>query len=213
MRIGRTLLAMLAVGVAAGAAWRVVQKLRAQPCPTALAWWLESPLVDRLAGTAATLDHLGLQPGQRVLEIGPGPGRLLIPAARRVLPDGSVTGLELQAGMIERLRRRIEQAGLTNVTLVQGDATESHFPPRSFDVVYLCTVLGEIHDRLAALKQAHDVLVPGGRLSITEIRFDPHFQPLETVRALAEAAGFRLEQVYPGLGRYTANFRREEGEA
>lgn len=209
MRIRRTLLTALVVGVTAGAVWRLVQQLRTQPCPTVLAWWLESPFVDWLAGTTATLDHIGLQPGQRVLEIGPGPGRLLVPAARRVLPGGSVTGLELQAGMVERLRRRVERAGLTNVTVVQGDAAEPHFPPASFDVVYLCTVLGEIADRAAALKQAHDALKPGGRLSITEIRPDPHFQPLEAVRKLAEAAGFRLEQVYPGLGRYTANFVRE----
>jgi len=206
MQIRRTLLTALVVGVTAGAVWRLAQKLRAQPCPTVLAWWLESPIVDRLAGTTATLDRIGLRPGQRVLEIGPGPGRLLIPAARRVLPGGSATGLELQAGMVERLCRRIERANLTNVTVVQGDAAEPHFPPGSFDVVYLCTVLGEINDRAAALKQAHDVLVPGGRLSITEIRFDPHFQPLEAVQTLAEAAGFRLEQVYPGLGQYTANF-------
>lgn len=47
-------------------------------CPTWLAGSLASPLIDKLVGTQTTLDRLGLQPGQWVLERGPGPGRLLI---------------------------------------------------------------------------------------------------------------------------------------
>ncbi len=42
----------------------------------------------QIGSDQTTLDRMGLQPGQRVLEVGPGPGRLLIPAARRVLPAG-----------------------------------------------------------------------------------------------------------------------------
>ncbi len=52
---------------------------------------------------------LGLRPGQRVLEVGPGPGKLLVPAARLVLPDGEAVGLELQPGMARRLAARAER--------------------------------------------------------------------------------------------------------
>lgn len=79
-----------------------------------------------------------------------------------------------------------------NLEAVLGDVTQPHFPPRSFDVIYLCTVLGEIPDREAALKQCHEALKPGGRLSTTEIFPDPHYQSRTTVQRLANAAGFKL---------------------
>jgi ubiquinone/menaquinone biosynthesis C-methylase UbiE len=149
---------------------------------------------------------MGLQPGQRVLEIGPGPGRLLIPAARRVLPGGEVVGLDIQPGMIERLKARAAQTGVTNLTTILGDATQSNVPAESFHVVYLCTVFGEIPDREAALRQCYAALKPGGLLSITEIFPDPHYQPRATVQRLAETAGFRLREMHGRWYFFTANF-------
>lgn len=162
--------------------------------------------MDKLMGTQTTLDRLGLQPGQRVLEVGPGPGRLLIPAAQRVLPAGKVVGLDVQPGMIERLKARAERAGVSNLTTILGDATQPNTPPESFDVIYLCTVLGEIPDREAALRQCHAALKPGGLLSITEIFPDPHYQSRATVQQLAETTGFRLKEIHGPWYFFTANF-------
>lgn len=188
--------------------WRWAARRRLLPCPTWLAGGLESPLMDRLMGTDRTLDRLGLRPGQRVLEVGPGPGRLLIPAARRVLPGGEVVGLDVQPGMLDRLHVRAARAGITNLETVLGDAAEAHFPAESFDVIFLSTVLGEIPDREAALRQAHAALRPGGLLSITEIFPDPHYQSQASVRHLAEAAGFRLREIHGPWYRFTANFAK-----
>ena len=204
--IGLFLLGLLAVNLL----WRWASRRRSLPCPTWLASILESPLTDRVAGTQATLDRLDLQPGQRVLEIGPGPGRLLIPAARRVLPDGEVVGLDIQPGMLERLKARAAQAGVSNLTTTLGDATQPHFPPESFDVVYLCTVLGEIPDRETALRQCYAALKPGGLLSITELLPDPHYQSPATVQRLAAAAGFRLREMHGRWYFFTANFVKGE---
>jgi ubiquinone/menaquinone biosynthesis C-methylase UbiE len=191
--------------------WRRMSRRRSLPCPSLFAGFLESTWMDRLMGTQSTLDRLGLQPGQQVLEVGPGPGRLLIPAARRVLPGGEVVGLDIQPGMIERLKARAEQAGVANLKAVLGDATQPHFPPESFDVVYLCTVLGEIPNREAALRQCYDALKPGGLLSITEIFPDPHFQSRATVLRLAEATGFQLQEIYGHWYFFTANFIKDGG--
>ncbi len=57
--------------------WRWASRRRSLTCPTWLASGLESPIMGRLMGTKTTLDRMGLQPGQHVLEVGPGPGRLL----------------------------------------------------------------------------------------------------------------------------------------
>ncbi|HEU5432050.1 MAG TPA: methyltransferase domain-containing protein, partial [Thermomicrobiales bacterium] len=122
----------IVAGLAVAAAlivWRLARKPRQTAFPAWLGWSLVNPLADRLFGTAATLDRIGLRPGQRVLEIGPGPGRLLVPAARRIAPGGEAVGLDVQPGMIERLRRRAGQAGVANLTGVVGDAAALPFPP------------------------------------------------------------------------------------
>ena len=89
--------------------------------------------------------------GSVFLEVGPGPGRLLIPAARRVLPGGEVVGIDIQPGMIERLKERAKTANITNLTAILGDATQPIVPEASFDVAFLVTTLGEIPDRAAAI--------------------------------------------------------------
>ncbi|HEX5504353.1 MAG TPA: methyltransferase domain-containing protein [Thermomicrobiales bacterium] len=203
----------IAAGVlaAAGAIYVVASRRLRQACPTALAWWLASPLVDLVAGTRETLEWIGLRPGERVLEVGPGPGRLLLPAARRVLPGGTAVGVDIQPGMARRLAARAAREQVANLAAVVGDAAALPFAPGSFDVVYLCTVLGEIHRREAALAECHRVLRPGGRLAVTEILPDPHYQDQDAVQRLAEDAGFRPLATHGGRRRFTANFARPAG--
>jgi ubiquinone/menaquinone biosynthesis C-methylase UbiE len=184
--------------------WRWASRMWSLPCPSVTAWRFDNPLIRGL--TRTTLDRLGLRTGQRILEIGPGPGRLLIPAAQRILPGGEAVGIDIQPGMIERLKLKAAKAGVTNLTAILGDAAQSHVPPESFDLVFLCTALGEIPDRAAALAQCFQGLRPGGVLSITEIFGDPHYQRQSVVKRLAEAAGFRLQSLQGGWLMYTANF-------
>jgi Methylase involved in ubiquinone/menaquinone biosynthesis len=106
MKILKILLLFILTLVGMSLIWRWTSRKRSMPCPTWLSGLVEGPIMDRILGTQATLDRIGLRTGQRVLEVGPGPGRLLIPAARRVLPAGEVVGLEIQPGMIERLKAR-----------------------------------------------------------------------------------------------------------
>ena len=102
-------------------------------------------------GQKKTLERIGLKAGQHVLEVGPGPGRLLIPAAKRVLPGGEVVGIDIQPGMIKRLKERAKTLNITNLTAILGDATQPIVPEASFDVAFLVTTLGEIPDRAAVL--------------------------------------------------------------
>lgn len=200
------LILLAVVGLMLFVGWRWASRVWSLPCPSLFAWALESSLYGRFTRTEKTLDRIGLKPGQRVLEIGPGPGRLLIPAARRVLPGGEVVGIDIQPGMIRRLEERARQAKITNLTAILGDATQPLVLETSFDVAFLVTTLGEIRDRSATLVQCFRALKPGGILSITEMLPDPHYQSQATVKRLAEAAGFRLQSMEQEMGLYTANF-------
>ncbi len=206
MWIAWVVIAAIALAVVFILAWRWGSRRWSLPCPTLLAWSLENPRFQRISGTDTTLDRLGLQPGQKILEIGPGPGRLLIPAARRVLPNGEAVGIDIQAGMIERLKARSEQAHLTNLTAILGDATQPHVPEASFDLVFLCTALGEVPDRAAVLTQSNRALKSGGVLSITEKFGDPHYQSRSAVKRLGEEAGFRFQSIQGRWWFFTANF-------
>lgn len=202
-----TLGALVVAFVGINVVWRYASRRYQLPCPSSLSFLVAGGPLDRLAGTQQTLDRMKLAPGQRVLEIGPGPGRLLVPAAQRILPGGEAVGLELQQGMIAKLQRRAAQAGVTNLRVMQGDAGQPH-DLQDFDRVYLCTVLGEIPDRQAALQNAFAALRPGGLLSITEIMGDPHYQSQAKVRALADSVGFRHVETHGGRLRFTMNFEK-----
>lgn len=186
--------------------WRWASRVWSLPCPSLVGWALESPFYGRITGTEKTLERIGFQPGWRVLEIGPGPGRLLIPAARRVLPGGAVVGIDIQPGMINRLKERANADNITNLTAILGDATQPIMPPANFDLVFLVTTLGEIPDRAAALIQCFRALKSGGILSITEMLPDPHYQSKTTIKRMAKDAGFSLQSVNGGMWLFTANF-------
>jgi ubiquinone/menaquinone biosynthesis C-methylase UbiE len=125
----------------------------------------------------------------QVLDMGCGPGRLTLPAARRVGAQGAVVAVDIQPAMLERLERG------------------------RFDRAFLVTVLGEIHDRPAALAEIHAALKPGGLLSVSELIPDPHYQSRGRVERLAREAGFKPDRVFGTWLAFTANFVRRSGSA
>lgn len=205
-----TALAALVVG---SVAWRWLSRRHQLPCPAWLAWGLENPWMGWLLRTGTTLERIGLRAGQRIVEIGPGPGRLLLPAARIVGPTGEALGVDVQPGMIEHLETNAERAGIANLSGLVADAATVDLPHEHFDVVFLALTLGEIPGREEALARCYECLKPGGRLSITEYFPDPHFVPRATVRRLAEAAGFEHLETEGSALQFTANFVKPSARA
>jgi ubiquinone/menaquinone biosynthesis C-methylase UbiE len=170
-----------------------------------LSWLVELDNPFTKTNRAATIvERLEVRPSMTVLDLGCGPGRLTIPIARKVGPDGEVVAMDIQSGMLQRVREKARAANLTNIEFLQAGAGEGKLGRNRFDRALLVTVLGEIPDREAALREIFDALKPGGLLSVTEVIFDPHFQSRQTVARLARSAGFRQKALHGNRIAFTA---------
>ena len=214
MTAAYALLGLVVVIALVAVIWRVGSRRRSIPCPVWLRWLVEldNPFT-QTNRAAAIVERLELQPGMAVLDAGCGPGRLAIPIARRVGPQGEVVAMDIQAGMLERAREKAAAANLANIRFLEGGLGEGKLGRDRFDRSVLVTVLGEVPDREAALSEIFDALKPGGILSVTEIIFDPHFQSRPTVERLAHSVGFCERAFHGNRIAFTLNLEKPHDPA
>jgi SAM-dependent methyltransferase len=105
--------------------------------------------------------------GSLVLEAGCGVGAQTVTLARRS-PDARLVSIDLAEDSVAAARRRVEQAGLTNVQLRQADIFALPFEPGSFDHVFVCFVLEHLAEPVAALEILREALRPGGTITVIE---------------------------------------------
>lgn len=192
--------------------WRFASRRYSLPCPVGLRWLVEmdNPFTETNRAEVI-VRNLDLQPGMKVLDIGCGPGRLTIPIARQISPQGQVVAIDIQPGMLRRAQEKAQAANLTNIRFLQAGAGEGKLEHSQYDRALLVTVLGEIPNRERALKEIFDALKPGGILSVTEIIFDPHFQSRDTVLRLASTVGLREIKFFGSRIAFTMNLEKPYG--
>ena len=188
---------------------------RGKPYPVWLSGLLDNPLTEALSGITTVIDRAGVTGGMRVLDAGSGPGRLTIPLARCVGASGEVVALDVQQGMLEKVRRRAAKYGLNNIrtlrAALESKAEVPELGAADFDCALLVTVLGEVPDREAAMRALYSALKPGGLLSVTELIIDPDYQSRTQVRNLGQRAGFEIERSYGTALAFTQNLRKPRG--
>jgi len=188
--------------------WRFASGRRSLPCPAWLRWFVELDNPFTKTNRAATIiEHLDLESDMVVLDFGCGPGRVAVPLAERVR-NGEVVAVDIQDGMLQRAREKARNANVTNIRFVQAGAGDGKLERNHFDRAVLVTVLGEIPDQKAALKEVFDALKPGGILSVTEIIFDPHFQSRNKIARLADAVGFRENRFFGNRIAFTLHLEK-----
>ena len=203
-------LSIIALGIV-GLIWRFSSRRHEIPCPAWLGWMVEmdNPFT-KVNRARVIVGLLELDSGMKVLDAGCGPGRLTLPLAEAVGPQGEVMALDIQAGMLKRVREKVKTAHLQNVQYMNAGLGEGKLPPAYFDRAVLVTVLGEIPDQETALKEIYIALKPNGVLSVTEVIFDPHFHRRETVLHTAQAVGFKEKNFFGKPLAYTMHLEKTE---
>jgi ubiquinone/menaquinone biosynthesis C-methylase UbiE len=132
--------------------------------------------------------------GERLLEVGPGTGYYTLPVAEWLSPSGRLDVLDVQQEMLDHTLRRAREHGIDNITPTLSDARELPYADDSFDGAYLVTVLGEIPDQDAALRELARVVKTEGRIVVGELFGDPHMVTHAALAGRAEAAGLRVDR-------------------
>jgi arsenite methyltransferase len=112
-------------------------------------------------------EALGAQPGERLLDVGCGPGFYVSELLDQVGAEGSVVGVDASAQMLAVAAHRSE--GRPNVALLQSDATSLPVEDAGFDGAVSVQVLEYVTDVEAALRELHRALRPRGRVVIWDV--------------------------------------------
>jgi SAM-dependent methyltransferase len=168
------------------------------------------------------LEMLALSPGERVLDVGCGPGNFTREFARAA-GDGLVVGIDASKTMLDRA---VTEPTAPNVAYLRGDAGDLPFRDRTFDAVCCFATLYLVEEPMRALDEIARVLAPGGRMallsscnrgplpatltnavvrSVSGVRI---FGRDELTRALRERGLTSVEQRVAGWGQFVCGRRR-----
>ncbi len=185
-------------------------RYRSLACPASLSWLVENPYMNAVSAPNKIFQRLHLEKGMKLLDVGSGPGRLTLPAAKLVGKSGEVVALDLQSKMLDKLKERAKKIELDNVKLVHAAAGSGKIDKDYFDRALLVTVLGEIPNKHEALVEIYESLKESGILSVTEVIPDPHYTAIKKVRALCHNVGFQEIDSFGNWLAFTINFIKQE---
>jgi arsenite methyltransferase len=114
------------------------------------------------------LQHLNLQAGDVIADIGAGDGYFTRRFAQAVGPGGQALGLEVSSWKVESMKRDADRLGLENYKAVLVETDDPGFEPRSVDVVFLCNAYHHLSNRVDYFKKAARGLKQDGRVVIVD---------------------------------------------
>jgi phosphatidylethanolamine/phosphatidyl-N-methylethanolamine N-methyltransferase len=149
-------------------------------------------------GRIQAIQHMNIQPGERVLEVGVGTGINLSLYPKQAM----VTGIDFSSSMLEKARERAARKGLRNLRLLQMDAADLKFADDSFDIVYAPYLISVVPDPVKVAQEMRRVCRPGGRIIFLNHFLSPNpvLSRLERlISPLTIHIGFKSDLDLPGF--------------
>lgn len=132
--------------------------------PAALVAWQGGSTIR----TERIFEAIGVREGITVCEMGAGDGELTIAAAKLVGPTGRVYTSELGEERVKTLRDRTAASGLSQITVVDGDASKTNFPEAACDALFMRNVYHHFADPAAINRSIAASLKPGARVAVVD---------------------------------------------
>ena len=140
-----------------------------------LAFWMisvmhDNPLLPVFRNPYKLLQAAGLKPGQKVVEVGCGPGFFTIPAAKIVGEEGLIYAVDTHPLAIKRVKEKMEREGLKNVTPILANASSTGLLDQSVDLAFLFGLRYIAGGLENVIGEMHRILKPGAVLSFEKTR-------------------------------------------
>ena len=163
--------------------------------------WLERPERAETELPERVVRGLVLDSSDVVADIGAGTGYFTFRVAPEV-PRGTVYAVDIQPEMLDIIRRRVEEHGVSNVEPVRGTVQDPNLPGGAVDVAFIVDAYHEFSYPREMVQGIAEALRPGGRLVLVEYRGEDPTVPIKPlhkmtetqVRREIEAAGLRWRE-------------------
>lgn len=191
---------------------RIIDKRNRSPVPPFVGRILDSGIRRWVQPPDKIIERSGTEKGMHVLDLGCGSGAFTPLLARAVGEQGKVYAIDLQAGMLQQLERKLTQAenlDIKNVGIKQASAYDLPFEDGALDLVFMVAALQEISDRDRALREISRVLKPDGILAITEFLPDTDYPRRSATIKLCQNEGFAPNDNLGNFWNYTIRFKKQ----
>lgn len=170
-------------------------------CPSWLSFILYNPVRKALTDRKKIADESGITPDSVVLEVGAGNGFLTEVVAERAK---KVYAVELQDGMVRKLKKRVQRFG-NIVDIIQGDIATLSIGDEFVDVCLVYYSFHEVVKKVDAAKIMSKAIRMGGVLSIYEPTIEVNKPDMQKTTVMFEGLGFKKEM---GWNRFFTRFVR-----
>ena len=189
---------------------KIIRKMHHFPIPAFAVRIIDNPIRRRFIQKPDLIaDRMQLEPGMKVLEIGPGKGTYTKAAAKQIFPEGIVYAIDIQQSVIEKLKNRVKEENISNVLPKVDDAYNLSFEDESIDRIFAVACLPEIPDPVKVLEEFKRVLKKDGLISLSELFIDPDYPLRRTEKKWANKAGLIFIEQFGNFFSYQLNFGKK----
>lgn len=165
----------------------------------AAASWLERPEREEEENPKKLHAELKLKPGMVVADIGAGSGYHSFRMAEAVGAKGKVYAVDIQKEMLDIIRKRMKETGVTQIEPVMGEIADPKLPENAVDLCLMVDVYHEFEFPYEMAAKLVSCLKPGGKLVFVEYRLEDQKVPIKLVHKMSERQVIKEMSAFPEM--------------